>query len=191
MQRVLSASVTVDNVVVSNIGKGILIFVAVAPGDTHAEVDRIATKLVKHRYWDDEATGGRWKHSLKDINGEILAVSQFTLLARTNDGQKPSFHGAMDPVLAKELYDRFVSRLKNAWAEEKVKEGVFQAMMEVALVNDGPVTLEFNVDAPKPKDPAQIEEAKMKKKKEKANRPPRQEGATATPVSEVSKTPAS
>lgn len=72
MQRVLSASVTVDNVTVSKIGKGILIFAAVAPGDTAAEVDRMASKLVKTRFWDDQETGHRWKHSVKDIAGEVL-----------------------------------------------------------------------------------------------------------------------
>lgn len=72
MQRVLSASVTVDNVMVSKIGKGILIFAAVAPGDTPAEVDRMASKLVKTRFWDDPETGHRWKHSVKDIAGEVL-----------------------------------------------------------------------------------------------------------------------
>ena len=158
MQRVLSASVTVDNVMVSKIGKGILIFAAVAPGDTAAEIDRMASKLVKTRFWDDAETGHRWKLSVKDIAGEVLCgmvsilsvirtrhadiqqVSQFTLLAKTTDGLKPSFHGAMDPVLAKELYERFVVRVGEAYDAEKVKEGVFQAMMEVALVNDGPVS---------------------------------------------------
>lgn len=79
MQRVLSASVTVDNVMVSKIGKGILIFAAVAPGDTAAEVDRMASKLVKTRFWDDAETGHRWKHSVKDIAGEVLCgmVSNF------------------------------------------------------------------------------------------------------------------
>lgn len=72
MQRVLSASVSVDNVVVSKIGRGILIFAAVAPGDTAAEVDRMASKLVKTRFWDDQETGHRWKHSVKDIAGEVL-----------------------------------------------------------------------------------------------------------------------
>lgn len=136
----LSASVTVDNVVVSKIGKGILIFAAVAPSDTTAEIDRMANKLVKTRFWDDEETGHRWKHSVKDIGGEILSVSQFTLLGDTGNGLKPSFHGAMDPDLARVLYNRFVSKLEEGYEKEKVKQGVFQTMMEVALVNDGPVS---------------------------------------------------
>ncbi|KAK8116226.1 hypothetical protein PG984_012728 [Apiospora sp. TS-2023a] len=143
LQRVLSASVTVDKEVVSSIGKGVLVFAAVAPGDTEKEADSLAAKVLKMKLWDDEA-GGRWKKSVQDIEGEVLCVSQFTLLAQTKKGNKPDFHGAMGGDEAKRLYDYFFNKVQQSYKEDRVKNGVFQAMMEVALVNDGPVTLELN-----------------------------------------------
>lgn len=83
----------------------------------------------------------QWKHNVEDIEGEVLCVSQFTLLASTKKGSKPDFHGAMAGEQAKELYQRFVLKVSEGYKAEKVKDGVFQAMMEVALVNDGPVSL--------------------------------------------------
>ncbi|KAI6784111.1 D-tyrosyl-tRNA(Tyr) deacylase-like protein [Emericellopsis cladophorae] len=142
IQRVLSASVTVDKEVVSSIGKGILVFAAVGPNDTEKEMNAIAAKVTKMRLWDDE-NGATWKQSVKDIGGEILCVSQFTLLARTKKGTKPDFHGAANPEDAKRLYDHFVGAVRKEYESDRVKDGVFQAMMEVALVNDGPVTLEL------------------------------------------------
>ncbi|EQL02278.1 hypothetical protein G6O67_006505 [Ophiocordyceps sinensis] len=142
IQRVLSASVTVDKEVVSSIGRGVLVFAAVAPGDTEKEVDSIASKVLRMKLWDDDA-GNRWKKSVTDIEGEVLCVSQFTLLAKTKKGTKPDFHGAMNPEEAKRLYHCFVQRVKDGYVVERVKDGKFQAMMEVALVNEGPVTLEL------------------------------------------------
>ncbi|KAK2625006.1 hypothetical protein QTJ16_005375 [Diplocarpon rosae] len=141
LQRVLSASVTVDKQLVSSIGKGILVFAAVAQGDTEKDVDALAAKVLKMRLWDDDA-GGR---SVQDINGEVLCVSQFTLLASTKKGSKPDFHGALGGERAKELYQLFFSKVQQGYSPEMVKNGVFQATMEVALVNDGPVTLELSV----------------------------------------------
>lgn len=126
----------------SSIGKGILVFAAVAPNDTEKEMNAIAAKVTKMRLWDDE-NGATWKQSVKDIGGEILCVSQFTLLARTKKGTKPDFHGAANPEDAKRLYDHFVGAVRKEYESDRVKDGVFQAMMEVALVNDGPVTLEL------------------------------------------------
>ncbi|KAI2776572.1 deacylase [Daldinia loculata] len=143
LQRVLSASVTVEKEVVSSIGKGVLVFAAVAPGDTEKEADSLAAKVLKLKLWDDNA-GGRWKKSVMDISGEVLCVSQFTLLASTKKGNKPDFHGAMGGEEAKRLYDYFFEKVQQGYAADKVKNGVFQAMMEVALVNDGPVTLELS-----------------------------------------------
>ncbi|TGO08584.1 hypothetical protein BTUL_0202g00230 [Botrytis tulipae] len=137
LQRVLSASVTVDKQLISSIGKGILVFAAVAPGDTEKDVESLAAKVLKMRLWDDE-NGGRWKHNVQDIQGEVLCVSQFTLLASTKKGSKPDFHGAMGGDQARELYQLFVTKVQQGYASERVKDGVFQAMMEVALVNDGP-----------------------------------------------------
>ncbi|KAJ8067452.1 hypothetical protein OCU04_004798 [Sclerotinia nivalis] len=143
LQRVLSASVTVDKQLISSIGKGILVFAAVAPGDTEKDAESLAAKVLKMRLWNDE-NGGRWKQSVQDIQGEVLCVSQFTLLASTKKGSKPDFHGAMGGEEAKKLYQLFVTKVQQGYMSERVKDGVFQAMMEVALVNDGPVTLEMS-----------------------------------------------
>lgn len=143
LQRVLSASVTVDKEVVSSIGKGVLVFAAVAPGDLEKDADTLAAKVLKMKLWDDDS-GDRWKRSVKDIDGEVLCVSQFTLLASTKKGNKPDFHGAASGEAAKRLYQYFFEKVQQGYVADKVKNGVFQAMMEVALVNDGPVTLELS-----------------------------------------------
>ncbi|TVY28413.1 D-aminoacyl-tRNA deacylase, partial [Lachnellula hyalina] len=121
-----------------------VICISVAPGDTEKDVETLASKVLKMRLWDDEA-GGRWKQNVQDINGEVLCVSQFTLLASTKKGSKPDFHGALGGDQAKELYQLFVSKIQQGYAAERVKDGVFQAMMEVALVNDGPIDYIRNV----------------------------------------------
>ncbi|KAJ4395928.1 D-tyrosyl-tRNA(Tyr) deacylase [Gnomoniopsis smithogilvyi] len=150
LQRVLSASVTVDKELVSSIGKGVLVFAAMAPGDTERDAESLANKVLKLKLWDDE-NGGRWKKNVQDINGEVLCVSQFTLLASTKKGNKPDFHGALGGEEAKRLYQYFFDKVQEGYGTDKVKNGVFQAMMEVALVNDGPVTLELNAGSqPKP-----------------------------------------
>ncbi|CAK7204552.1 D-tyrosyl-tRNA(Tyr) deacylase [Sporothrix eucalyptigena] len=149
LQRVLSASVTVEKELVSSIGKGILVFAAVAPGDTEKDADSLAAKVVKLRLWDDEE-GATWKKSVQDIGGEILCVSQFTLLASTKKGSKPSFSGALGGDEAQRLYNYFVQKVRDNYAADRVKDGVFRAMMEVALVNDGPVTLEVKSPAKQP-----------------------------------------
>ncbi|KAI4135832.1 MAG: hypothetical protein LQ347_000335 [Umbilicaria vellea] len=154
LQRVASASVSVDKRLVSSIGKGVLVFAAVAPDDTPKEVESMAAKVLKLKIWPDEA-GGTWKQSVQDINGEILLVSQFTLLANTRKGSKPDFHGAAGGDKARELYDHFVSKVQELYDAEKVKIGVFQAMMEVGLVNDGPVTLEIETNPAKSQEKSQ------------------------------------
>ncbi|KAI9755288.1 MAG: Chitin synthase, class 1 [Chaenotheca gracillima] len=146
LQRVLSASVTVDKQVISSIDKGVLVFAAVASGDTQKEAEQLAAKVLKMKLWDGE-DGQRWKHNVQDIKGEVLCVSQFTLLASTKKGSKPDFHGAMGGDQAKELYDHFFSHVQKGYEPDKIKNGVFQAMMEVGLVNDGPVTLEISTSS--------------------------------------------
>ncbi|KAI3333610.1 D-Tyr tRNAtyr deacylase-like domain-containing protein [Ustulina deusta] len=175
LQRVLSASVTVEKEVVSSIGKGVLVFAAVAPGDTQKEADSLAAKVLKMKLWDDD-TGAKvwlrypllfifvgrgsdlpiipflyltcvpsqWKYNVQEIGGEVLCVSQFTLLASTKKGNKPDFHGAAGGEEAKRLYHYFFEKVQQGYGPDKVHNGVFQAMMEVALVNDGPVTLEIS-----------------------------------------------
>ncbi|CAK7269658.1 D-tyrosyl-tRNA(Tyr) deacylase [Sporothrix epigloea] len=146
LQRVLSASVTVEKELVSSIGQGILVFAAVAPGDTEKDAESLAAKIVKLRLWDD-GEGGTWKRNVQDIGGEILCVSQFTLLASTKKGSKPSFSGALGGDEAQRLYNYFVQQVRDNYAGDRVKDGVFRAMMEVALVNDGPVTIEVSSPA--------------------------------------------
>ncbi|KAL0631660.1 D-tyrosyl-tRNA(Tyr) deacylase [Maublancomyces gigas] len=153
IQRVLSAAVTVDSQVVSSIGKGILVFVAVAPDDTPKEVEYIANRILKLKLWDSE-DGSRWKMSVVDMDHQLLLVSQFTLLAKIKKGSKPDFHGACPPALAKDIYTSLLHKTRELYAKEKeltqenknvrVQDGVFGAMMQVALVNDGPVTFEVS-----------------------------------------------
>ncbi|KAJ6787869.1 hypothetical protein PWT90_10443 [Aphanocladium album] len=107
-------------------------------------MESMANKVLRMKMWEDE-NGGTWKKNVTDISGEVLCVSQFTLLANTKKGTKPDFHGALNPEDARRLYQHFVERVKAGYQADRVKDGKFQAMMEVALVNDGPVTLELNV----------------------------------------------
>ncbi|RMZ77740.1 hypothetical protein DV737_g4237, partial [Chaetothyriales sp. CBS 132003] len=137
LQRVLSASVTVNDQVVSSIGKGVLVLAAVGPNDTRKDADSLATKILKLKLWPDD-NGTMWKRSVQDIEGEVLCVSQFTLYASTKKGNKPDFHAAAKGDFAKELYDYFFSKIQTSYQPERVKDGVFQAMMQVSLVNDGP-----------------------------------------------------
>ncbi|KAF3894188.1 D-aminoacyl-tRNA deacylase [Trichophyton interdigitale] len=153
LQRVTSASVTVDKQLVSSIGRGVLVFAAVGPDDTQKDADTLAAKLLKLKMWPDE-TGANWKKNVQDIQGEVLCVSQFTLLATLKKGNKPDFHKAADPKTARELYEYFHSKVQNLYTAERVKDGVFQAMMEVGLVNDGPVTLEIDTNPAKKEDNA-------------------------------------
>lgn len=102
----------------------------------------MARKVLKLRMWDDE-DGGKWKRNVVDVGGEVLCVSQFTLLASTKKGNKPDFHKAAGPDLAKELYTTFFRKVQEIYEKDKVKDGIFQAMMDVALVNDGPVGVDY------------------------------------------------
>lgn len=142
LQRVASASVTVDSNLVSSIGKGVLVFAAVAKDDTRKEVESMAAKVLKLKMWPDE-TGGTWKQNVQDIKGEVLCVSQFTLLASTKKGNKPDFHGAAGGEEARDLYDHFFAKVQELYEPEQVKNGVFQATMEVNIQNSGPVGLDY------------------------------------------------
>lgn len=138
VQRVSSASVTVDQTVVGQIERGLLILVAVAPTDTPAEIDWLVKKLASLRIFPDDA--GAMNRSVLDVRGAFLVISQFTLFASTRKGTRPSFNAAADPGLARDLYDQFVRHLA-ATTALPVAEGRFGAHMQVASVNDGPVTL--------------------------------------------------
>jgi D-tyrosyl-tRNA(Tyr) deacylase len=138
LQRVKDASVTVGGERVSEIGAGLLLLVGVAVGDGEAEADWLAQKISGLRIFNDG--DAKVNLSVRDVEGEILAVSQFTLLADTRKGKRPSFVGAAPPQEAERLFDYFCERLREVGAGP-VKTGVFGAMMDVTLVNDGPVTI--------------------------------------------------
>jgi D-tyrosyl-tRNA(Tyr) deacylase len=138
LQRVKDASVTVGGERISEIGAGLLLLVGVAQGDGEAAADWLAEKVAGLRIFNDEE--GKMNLNLKDVGGEVLAVSQFTLLADTRKGKRPSFVRAAPPEEAERLFDYFCERLRDAGVGP-VRTGSFGAMMDVALVNDGPVTI--------------------------------------------------
>jgi D-tyrosyl-tRNA(Tyr) deacylase len=136
LQRVTSASVEVDGMVVGQIGTGLRVFGGVAKGDGEADCRYLVEKLRTFRIFSDEQ--GKMNRSLGDIGGSVLLVSQFTLLGRTTNGRRPSFDDAAPPDEAKRLYEQVVEDLRMAGSS--VQTGIFAAHMRVALVNDGPVT---------------------------------------------------
>jgi len=137
IQRVASASVSVDGAVISSIGRGLLIFHGVAVGDGDGQLDALVRKVVGLRIFDDAA--GRMNLSCEEVGGEFLVVSQFTLLADLSKGKRPGFEQAMRPPASEQLYDRFCDRLAAATGLP-VRKGRFGATMMVELVNEGPGT---------------------------------------------------
>jgi D-tyrosyl-tRNA(Tyr) deacylase len=135
--RVTAASVRIDDVVVSAIGHGLLVLLGVAAGDTSTQLDYVAAKIRDLRIFADDQ--GRMNRSVVDVAGAVLLVSQFTLLADTRRGRRPSFISAAPPDQARQMYEDMVNRLKD-WGLP-VSTGVFQADMQVSSVNDGPVTI--------------------------------------------------
>ena len=131
------AAVSVQGETVASIGKGLLVLVGVATGDTHDEATRLARKCVEIRIFPDD--DGRFNLSLLDVAGEALVVSQFTLLAGTRRGRRPNFERAAAPDLAAPLVEAFAAAIEDSGVP--VKTGRFGARMEVELVNDGPVTI--------------------------------------------------
>ena len=136
LQRVTRASVTVDGQIVGQIGPGLLILICAMPNDTEAEADKLSTKIAKLRIFKDEA--GKMNLSLRDMGGQALIVSQFTLAADLR-GNRPGFSYAAPPDLAKQLYESFSAKV--AALGITVQNGIFGADMDVALNNDGPVTI--------------------------------------------------
>jgi D-aminoacyl-tRNA deacylase len=136
-QRVSRAQVTVDDSITGEIDRGLVVLLGVARRDTEAEATRLAQKVAHLRIFEDAA--GKFANSLLDVAGAALVVSQFTLIADTRKGHRPSFTGAAPPNEAEPLYDRFCEELVAAGAP--VQRGVFGARMAVELVNDGPVTI--------------------------------------------------
>lgn len=140
IQRVSSASVKVDNVIVGEIDNGLMVLVGFGVNDTTREVDFLARKLVKLRVFADES--GRMNKSVKDISGKLLLVPQFTLYGKVKKN-RPSFHKALNPEDATKLFDYFVEKCGE---EIEVETGEFGAYMEVSLLNDGPVTILLEKD---------------------------------------------
>ena len=137
LQRVSQASVSIDGALSSSIGRGLLVLLCAVKGDGNGDVDYMVKKTAQLRIFEDDA--GKMNHSVSDIRGEVLVVSQFTLAAATRKGNRPSFDAAEGPERAKKLCEDVVQRLGESGLV--VRTGVFGAMMEVLLVNDGPVTV--------------------------------------------------
>lgn len=137
IQRVKKASVTIDGELYSEINAGLLVFLGVTKEDGKENSAKLAEKILKLRIFEDD--NDKMNLSVEDIKGEILVVSQFTLCADCKKGTRPSFDSAAAPDKAVELYEDFVSQLRLAGT--RVKTGKFRAMMEVSLINDGPVTI--------------------------------------------------
>ena len=136
LQRVAEASVQVDGEMVGHIGRGLLLLVGAAISDTETNADYLADRCLGMRIFED--SDGKMNLSVNDIQGEILAVSQFTLSADIAKGRRPSFSTAMNPNDAQKLFDYFVSKLKES--KLNIQTGIFGAKMKVRLLNDGPVT---------------------------------------------------
>lgn len=137
LQRVTSASVSVDGEVVGRIGRGLVVFVGVAAGDSEKDAQYLAQKLVNLRIFADQSE--KFNLSALDIKAELLLVSQFTLLADTRKGRRPSFTEAAPPPQAEELFEQFVAEARASGL--KVQTGRFQQYMQVLIHNDGPVTI--------------------------------------------------
>ena len=139
LQRVLEAYVEIDNKMISEIGKGMLLFVGFRKDDNDSFIDAIVNKIIHLRIFPNNL--GKFDKSIEDIAGEMLVVSQFTLFGNVNKGNRPDFTLSMPFVEAETLYNRFVDTLSMCYYKDRVKTGVFGAKMIVGLKNDGPVTL--------------------------------------------------
>jgi D-tyrosyl-tRNA(Tyr) deacylase len=137
IQRVSRAQVRVEGQITGEIGKGLLVLLGIGKGDSNKEADALLEKMIHLRIFEDEE--GKMNLSLLDVAGDLMVISQFTLYADCRKGRRPSFTDASPPEEAKVLYDYFISRAKSQGM--KVAAGIFQALMEVELVNLGPVTI--------------------------------------------------
>ncbi|CAH8514401.1 unnamed protein product [Schistosoma margrebowiei] len=140
VQRVKQASVSVNDSIISQIGRGILVLIGLSRRDTENDMEYMVRKILNIRLFPSQDGIKRWDKSVKDLNLEILCVSQFTLYSELK-GNKLDFHYAMDPKLSKDIYSQLINQLKKNYNEDKVKDGIFGAMMDVSLINDGPVTI--------------------------------------------------
>ena len=143
IQRVKNASVEIDDVIAGKCGVGYMILFCAVEGDCDSDIELLARKTANLRVFEDE--NGKMNKSILDINGEILCISQFTLAADTKKGNRPSFINAMEPVTANKYYEMYCEALKENGVKS-VETGEFGADMQVALVNDGPVTIILDTD---------------------------------------------
>jgi D-tyrosyl-tRNA(Tyr) deacylase len=141
IQRVTEAKVTIDETVRGEIGKGYMVLIGVADSDTKEIADKMVRKMCNLRIFEDE--NGKTNKSIEDVAGSVIVVSQFTLYADTDHGNRPGFSAAARPELAIPLYERFVADLRAALGPERVGTGRFGADMKVRLLNDGPFTVEL------------------------------------------------
>lgn len=140
VQRVKSASVSVNEKVVSEIGPGILALVGLHEHDTEDDLHYCCKRLLGCKLWENE-NGGMWRHSVKQKSFSCLCVSQFTLYGKLTKKNQPDYKHAMKSQPAEEMYARFLAMLREGYQPDKIYDGVFGAMMDVTLVNDGPVTI--------------------------------------------------
>ena len=138
IQRVAHASVTIDNHKYSEIGKGLLVLLGIEPADNDEDIEWLCGKIVRLRLFDDE--GGVMNLSVQEVQGEVLVVSQFTLHAKTKKGNRPSYIQAAPPEIAIQIYNKFIQRMESELSK-KIATGEFGAMMQISLINDGPVTI--------------------------------------------------
>jgi len=139
VQRVKRASVTIDDKLYSSINKGLLVLLGISIDDAEEDINYITDKLVNLRIFKDE--NDKMNNCIDSIKGEILIVSQFTLYGDARKGRRPSYTEALNGDKAEALYERMLSIIKTQYIEEKIKSGKFGAMMDVELINDGPVTI--------------------------------------------------
>ena len=196
IQRVQQAEVTVEGKSVGKIGKGLMILVGLTEGDKDEYIDHVTDKFLNLRLWDG-SDGTRWKECVKSLGLEILLVSQFTLYSHMK-GNKPDFHLAMDNGPAKVMFDKIVERTRKKYDANKVQTGMFGAHMMVSLVNDGPVTIEWeypgdklenikNNNMKKEKKDAIEDKKERKPKKEKIKEPKKEETKEEEPKEEEPK----
>ena len=196
IQRVQQAEVTVEGKSVGKIGKGLMILVGLTEGDKDEYIDHVTDKFLNLRLWDG-SDGTRWKECVKSLGLEILLVSQFTLYSHMK-GNKPDFHCAMDNGPAKVMFDKIVARTRKKYDANKVQTGMFGAHMMVSLVNDGPVTIEWeypgdklenikNNNMKKEKKDAIEDKKERKPKKEKIKEPKKEETKEEEPKEEEPK----
>jgi D-tyrosyl-tRNA(Tyr) deacylase len=138
LQRVSQAHVTVNDTIVGSINHGLVLLIGFGKGDTAECIQPMVDKIVKMRIFENEAK--RFDKDILEVEGEVLAISQFTLFADTAKGRRPEFFQALEPGAASQLFDEFVAELRRT-ALKKVETGVFGAHMKVSLINDGPVTI--------------------------------------------------